>query len=134
MIGNRILVATAGLFALSACTGHSSLASFPTPGSYNPLATTNPIDPGLVAVGREIRETDRSIDDARDGSRLSKRDARSLKRANGALAATAARMGEDGLSADEQRSLELQARLIGSVAGAVDPAGRSPASSKPKDD
>lgn len=134
MTGFRISVAAAGLLALAACNTNSSLASFPTPGSYNPLATTNPVDPGLVAVGREIRETDRTIDDARDGGRLSKRDARSLKRANGALAATAARMGEDGISAEEQRSLEMQARMIGSVASAVDPAGRASGSGKPKKD
>ncbi|MEZ5693093.1 MAG: hypothetical protein R3D99_04480 [Altererythrobacter sp.] len=104
--------ATAAL-ALSACsTGTTN--SFPTPGSYNPLATTQPIDPGMVAIGREVGAIDRSIDSARETGQLTKGEARNARRANSALAGAADRMGADGLSADEQRSLQTQALILSS--------------------
>ncbi|MCR2833375.1 hypothetical protein [Parerythrobacter lacustris] len=108
---HRTLILAVGMLAIGGCTT-SATNSFPAPGSYDPLSTTQPIDPGRVAVAREIDKIDREIDGGRDSGALSKREGRNLHRANAALAGAADRMGADGLTADEQRGLQMQAGII----------------------
>ena len=107
------------------CTAHTA-HSFPTPGSYNPLAVTRPVDPGAVAVGRELDKVDRSIENGRDSGQLSKKQARGFRKANRALENSADRLGSDGLSQSEQRDLETHARILDSQVQAAVITGGSP--------
>ncbi len=115
---HRTLILAVGMLAIGGCTT-SATNSFPAPGSYNPHSTTQSIDPGRVAVAREIDKIDREIDEGRDSGAISKREGRQLRRANDALAGAADRMGTDGLTADEQRGLQIQAGIINGQAQAA---------------
>lgn len=107
------VVTVAGTLTLGGCTS-AATQSFPTPGSYNPLAVTRPIDPDAVAVGRELDKVERSIENGRDSGQLSSREARAFRKANRALSGTAERLGADGMTDGEKRDLENQARILDS--------------------
>lgn len=64
------------------------------------------------AAGRELRDTRRRIDRARESGALTRREARALKREARRIEAAAVRYGRDGLSDSERRELEVRTRVL----------------------
>jgi hypothetical protein len=83
---------------------------------YGPVARANPFlpDSRLPAppLGKELRDIDRSIDRARDGGRISGREARRLDREARAIGRLARRYGRDGLSPSERAELEVRTAYL----------------------
>jgi hypothetical protein len=83
---------------------------------YGPVARADPFlpDSRLPAppLGKELRDVDRSIERARDGGRLSGREARRLEREARAIGRLARRYGRDGLSASERAELDARTRYL----------------------
>ena len=87
---------------------------------YGPVPAASPFLPDSrlpgPPLGKELREIDRSIDRARDGGRLSGREARRLDREARAIGRLARLYGRDGLSPSERAELEARtAYLRGAV-------------------
>jgi hypothetical protein len=83
---------------------------------YGPVPAANPFladsrlpGPGL---GKALRGIDRSIDRARDGGRLSGREARQLDREARAIGRLARVYGRDGLSPSERAELEARTAYL----------------------
>ena len=83
---------------------------------YGPVPTASPFlpDSRLPAppVGKDLRDIERRIDRAREGGRLSPREARRLDREARALDRLAGRYGRDGLSPSERAELEARANYL----------------------
>jgi hypothetical protein len=83
---------------------------------YGPVPVASPFlpDSRLPAppLGKDLRDIDARIDAARDGGRLSPREARRLDREAGAIARLARIYGRDGLSPSESAELEARARYL----------------------
>jgi hypothetical protein len=83
---------------------------------YGPVPTASPFLPDSrlpsPPVGKELRDLERRIDNARDGGRLSPREARQLDREARALGHLARRYGRDGLSPSERAELEARTRYL----------------------
>ena len=79
---------------------------------YGPVPLANPFLPDSrlpgPPIGKELRDIDRRIEQARDSGRLSGREARRLDREARAIGRLARVYGRDGLSSSERA--ELQAR------------------------
>jgi len=83
---------------------------------YGPVAPANPFlddsrlpGPGL---GKELRDIDRRIENAREAGRLSGREARRLDREARAIGRLARVYGRDGLSPSERAELEARAAYL----------------------
>ena len=63
-------------------------------------------------IGQQIGEIDRRIDDGRDSRTLTKRQARRLRREAGQIGTLQERYALDGLSAAEERELDLRAGVL----------------------
>ena len=83
---------------------------------YGPVASSNPFldDSRLPGppLGKELRDIDRRIDEARDGGRLSGREARRLDREARAIGRLARVYGREGLSPSERAELESRAAYL----------------------
>lgn len=64
------------------------------------------------AVGKQLRDIDKSIDRARESGRLSGREARRLEREARAIGRLARMYGRDGLSPSERAELENRAAYL----------------------
>jgi hypothetical protein len=67
-------------------------------------------------IGRELHDVRSRIDRARDSGRLSRSEARQLRREARAIEALAERSDRNGLSPSESRELEARARALGDAA------------------
>lgn len=74
--------------------------------------------PALPGVARELHAVDRSIRAARDAEKLSRREARELRRERRRIAALEERYARDGLSESERAGLQARIAALRSVAGA----------------
>jgi hypothetical protein len=83
---------------------------------YGPVAPASPFLPDSrlpgPPLGKQLRDIDRSIERAREGGRLSPREARQLDREARALGRLADRYGRDGLSPSERAEIEARARYL----------------------
>jgi hypothetical protein len=83
---------------------------------YGPVPAANPFLPDSrlpsPPVGKALNDIGRRIDDARDGGRLSPREARQLDREARALGHLARLYGRDGLSPSERAELEARANYL----------------------
>ncbi len=74
--------------------------------------------PTLPGVARELHQVDRSIRDARDAEKLSRKEARELRRESRRIAALEDRYARDGLSESERAGLQARIAALRSVASA----------------
>lgn len=75
-------------------------------------------------VTSDLREACRSIERRRENGKISRREARQLRRAVGRVAGLARRYGQDGLSGSEVSELQLHANAVRSQAEAPRVASR----------
>ncbi|WP_334181752.1 hypothetical protein [Novosphingobium sp.] len=66
----------------------------------------------------DLRQPERTIREGRKSGRLSRQQAKALRKEGRMIRAMAARYGSDGLSASEARELDMRARALDSLAGA----------------
>lgn len=69
-------------------------------------------------MARELHEVDRSIRDARDADKLSRKEARELRRESRRIAALEERHARDGLSETERAGLQTRIEALRSIASA----------------
>lgn len=74
--------------------------------------------PALPGVARELHHLDRSIRDARDAEKLSRKEARELRRESRRIAALEERYARDGLSETERAGLQARIEALRSIASA----------------
>ena len=74
--------------------------------------------PVLPGVARDLKQVDRSIRDARDADRLSRKEARELRRESRRIAALEERYSRDGLSESERAGLQTRIEALRSIASA----------------
>ena len=74
--------------------------------------------PALPGVARELHQVDRSIRDARDADKLSRKEARELRRESRRIAALEERYARDGLSESERAGLLARIEALRSIASA----------------
>lgn len=74
--------------------------------------------PALPGVARELHQVDRSIRDARDADKLSRKEARELRRESRRIAALEERYARDGLSETERAGLQARIEALRSIASA----------------
>lgn len=74
--------------------------------------------PALPGVARELHQVDRSIRDARDADKLSRKEARQLRRESRRIAALEDRYARDGLSESERAALQARIEALRSIASA----------------
>lgn len=74
--------------------------------------------PALPGVARELHQMDRSIRDARDADKLSRKEARQLRREGRRIAALEERYARDGLSESERAGLQARIEALRSIASA----------------
>ena len=101
------------LLALAAAPAAAQIAG---KHDYGPVAPANPFlaDSRLPGppLGKELRDIDRRIENARDGGRLTGREARRLDREARAIGRLARVYGRDGLSPSERAELEARAAYL----------------------
>ena len=74
--------------------------------------------PALPGVAREVHQVDRSIREARDADKLSRKEARELRRESRRIAALEERYSRDGLSESERAGLQTRIEALRSIASA----------------
>jgi hypothetical protein len=74
--------------------------------------------PALPGVARDLHQVDRSIRDARDADKLSRKEARELRREGRRIAALEERYARDGLSESERAGLQARIEALRSIASA----------------
>ncbi|HEY0594911.1 hypothetical protein [Sphingopyxis sp.] len=74
--------------------------------------------PGGPTFGHDLLETRERIDRGRADGELSKPEARALRREARQISSLAERYGRDGLSASEQRELDMRVRALQGLAAA----------------
>lgn len=74
--------------------------------------------PALPGVAREVHQVDRSIREARDADKLSRKEARELRRESRRIAALEERYSRDGLSESERAGLQTRIEALRSSASA----------------
>ena len=74
--------------------------------------------PVLPGVARELNQVDRSIRDARDADKLSRKEARQLRREGRRIAALEDRYARDGLSESERAGLQARIEALRSITSA----------------
>jgi hypothetical protein len=74
--------------------------------------------PALPGVARDLHQVDRSIRDARDADKVSRKEARELRRESRRIAALEDRYARDGLSESERAGLQAQIEALRSIASA----------------
>ncbi|MDK2769723.1 hypothetical protein [Sphingomonas sp.] len=74
--------------------------------------------PALPGVARELHQVDQSIRDARDADKLSRKEARELRREGRRIAALEERYARDGLSESERAGLQTRIEALRSIASA----------------
>lgn len=74
--------------------------------------------PALPGVARDLHQVDRSIRDARDADKLSRKEARELRRESRRIAALEERYARDGLSETERAGLQARIEALRSIASA----------------
>ena len=110
----RLLISACALLATSAI--HPAAAQIvgpPPPSDYrapNPFIGDSSL-PG-PAIGREVGDIRKRVDRAREGGRISKREARQLDREARLIRRLERRYASDGLSSSERRELEARAHYL----------------------
>lgn len=74
--------------------------------------------PALPGVARELNQVDRSIRDARDADKLSRKEARELRRESRRIAALEERYARNGLTESERAGLQARLEALRSIASA----------------
>lgn len=74
--------------------------------------------PVLPGVARELNQVDRSIRDARDADKLSRKEARQLRRESRQIAALEERYARNGLTESERAGLQARIEALRSSASA----------------
>lgn len=74
--------------------------------------------PALPGVARELNQVDRSIRDARDADKLSRKEARELRRESRRIAALEERYARNGLTESERAGLQARIEALRSIASA----------------
>ncbi|HEV7287661.1 hypothetical protein [Sphingomonas sp.] len=106
---HRLLIATLMIAAPAAAQirdPSGSNAGWPAP---------RPVLPG---VARDLHQVDRSIRDARDAEKVSRKEARELRRESRRIAALEDRYARDGLSESERAGLQARIEALRSIASA----------------
>ena len=114
----RLAFPALALLALAAAPAAAQIAG---KHDYGPVPLSSPFlpDSSLPAppLGKQLRDIDRRIENARESGRLSGREARRLEREARAIGRLARAYGRDGLSPSEASELENRANYLRAAVG-----------------
>lgn len=111
-------VCSAGALLLAATAANAGIVGPPPPGDNGLPDWRAHSEADDARYRLDLRQPERTIREGRKSGRLSKQEAKALRKEGRMIRTMAARYSSDGLSASEARELDMRARALDSLAGA----------------